>query len=705
MKEKFKNFIAFTLSEMMIVLLIFSVLTAATLPAITTRKENPNPNIVSGGDDAGLIWEVANNGSIFYDYNTGSNPKEVVINSSSSINGGFHEVGELGNVGAAVFLTSSIRPVLNSTVGLNAYNNSTIEFATGDNSSGRIALDQLPSIYVGFDNTLSQGVSVYENAYSTLIGHSLGGTTVKALGSTMIGTDTGRSITGGLATDQYSVFIGNNIPLYQTSAKQVVIDSYSTIGEDETFLNSNSSGNVLIGQNVAYNLVPKNSVVMGARAGYSAAKFSANDNDNINDVIIGQEAGWTYHMITAESVIIGSYAGSYSNAVTGERRGNVMIGTYAFSSGFYDVAIGSYAGHIKKIPLFRANKTVKIGLYAAYGVRTALETVYIGSYSGSTEGATEGASQAVFIGKSAGYGSSARGSIGIGEYALSGGGRISNPESGYNVCIGKNVCSSPYAKVMYSTAIGTGVMGPVNNADEMYRNALLIGSACYATGGGSNWSNNICIGNGDIISPIKKGLNVVYATSAGTSGTYNLWNYRDSDDCAHTIIMPSMKDEFTSYNKSSIVLYAGKVYGGAPLRAYSDKRLKENIVPVKHSIDKVRKINVYQYNMKNDSSKNVKIGVIAQELKEIYPQAVSMFNNYFTVNSDWIFFATVRAIKDLDEIVQNVQKELDLAKLKFNNLLVRVNKLEVRMNNISNSNRTLILKLNEIEQAKKMERK
>ena len=104
--------------------------------------------------------------------------------------------------------------------------------------------------------------------------------------------------------------------------------------------------------------------------------------------------------------------------------------------------------------------------------------------------------------------------------------------------------------------------------------------------------------------------------------------------------------------------------------------------------------------------KNIFTSVLnPQELKEIYPQAVSMFNNYFTVNSDWIFFATVRAIKDLDEIVQNVQKELDLAKLKFNNLLVRVNKLEVRMNNISNSNRTLILKLNEIEQAKKMERK
>lgn len=701
MKEKFKNFIAFTLSEMMIVLLIFSVLTAATLPAITTRKENPNPNISSsGGDEAGLIWKEADDGSIFYDY-TGSNPKEVVINSSSSINRLAVMSGELSNVGAAVFLTSSIRPVAGSIVDVNSYKNSTIEFATGGSNSGRIALDTLPSIFVGFDNTLSQEGSVNDNAYSTLIGRSLGGTTVKALGSTMIGTDTGNSITGGSATDEYSVFIGNNIPLYQTSAKQVVIDSSST-GNNVTFA-SNSSESVLIGQNVAYNLVPRNSVVMGARAGYSATKFSA--NNSIDDVIIGKGASYTNKMLTAESVIIGAYAGSCNHSVNFGRRGNVMIGTRAFSGKFYDVAIGPYAGYIERKPSATVKPaTVKIGFYAAYGVRGSAETVYIGSYSGSIAAANAdanaGASQAVFIGKSAGYKSSAMGSIGLGEYALSG--DSTNPDHGSNVCIGKAACQNANTYVSYSTAIGTGVMGQVNNGSENYQKALLIGSACYTTNGGSNWSNNICIGNGDAINMIQTGLTVSYAT-----GSYSLWCYRCSvtDSNAHTIIVPSMKDDPTSYNKSSIVLYAGKVYGGAILRAYSDKRLKENIVPVKHSIDKVRKINVYQYNMKNDSSKDPKIGVIAQEIKEIYPQAVSMFNNYFTVNSDWIFFATVRAIKDLDEIVQNVQKELDLAKLKFNNLLVRVNKLEVRMNNISNSNRTLILKLNEIEQAKKMERK
>ena len=41
MKFKFKNLIAFTLSEMMIVLLIVSVISAATIPTITQQKQKP----------------------------------------------------------------------------------------------------------------------------------------------------------------------------------------------------------------------------------------------------------------------------------------------------------------------------------------------------------------------------------------------------------------------------------------------------------------------------------------------------------------------------------------------------------------------------------------------------------------------------------------------------------------------------------------
>ncbi len=706
MKEKFKNFIAFTLSEMMIVLLIFSVLTAATLPAITTRKENSNPNISSGsGGEASSIWEEESyTNGIFYDYYTKSNPKEVVINSSSSINTGMMSTTTgLQDISAAVFLTSKNNDETSSTYNhLNVKNNSTIEFIAGGSNSGRIALDHLPSVYIGVDNTLNPNVTASLNAYSTLVGHFLGGSPVTAYGSTMIGTDTGNSVTGGLATDEKSVFIGNNIPLYQYSTRQVVIDPDST-ANNSTFAGASYS-NVLVGQNVAYNLRPTNSVVIGTQAGYFPSSFST--NNSVYDVIIGRYAGYVNRMQTSYSVIVGNYAGAYKTSVSSGRVGDVIIGTKAFSHGQYDVAIGTYAGHILSMATSGLTNSVKIGSYAGYNARTASDSVMIGSHAGSYSGTMWGVNQAVFIGKYAGSyyaGASASssskapvGSVALGEYALSS--QYSYTDSGKNVCIGKRACKNANTKLLYTTAIGTDVVGAVNNGSETYEKALLIGSGCYSSSGGTNWSNSICIANGAKV----PGISVSYSM-----GTYSLWVDRNTkyDGKAHTIIAPSFDGSSASYLNSSIVLYAGKVYGGSSLRVYSDKRLKENIVPVKSSLDKVRKINVYQYNMKKETPKDVKIGVMAQELKEIYPQAVSMFNNYLTVNSDWVFYSTIRAIKDLDGIVQKVQKELDLAKHNFNNLLVRVNKLEVRMNNISNSNKTLILKLNEIEQAKKMERK
>jgi hypothetical protein len=52
----------------------------------------------------------------------------------------------------------------------------------------------------------------------------------------------------------------------------------------------------------------------------------------------------------------------------------------------------------------------------------------------------------------------------------------------------------------------------------------------------------------------------------------------------------------------------------------SDRRLKENIVPLDDALGKIRKLNGYTYDWK--SSKKSDIGVIAQEVEEVYPQLV-----------------------------------------------------------------------------------
>jgi hypothetical protein len=55
----------------------------------------------------------------------------------------------------------------------------------------------------------------------------------------------------------------------------------------------------------------------------------------------------------------------------------------------------------------------------------------------------------------------------------------------------------------------------------------------------------------------------------------------------------------------------------------SDKRLKNNIVASQKGLTDLMKIKVYDYNFKSDPNKNVQTGFMAQELYEIFPQAVS----------------------------------------------------------------------------------
>ena len=63
-------------------------------------------------------------------------------------------------------------------------------------------------------------------------------------------------------------------------------------------------------------------------------------------------------------------------------------------------------------------------------------------------------------------------------------------------------------------------------------------------------------------------------------------------------------------------------YGGT-----SDIKLKENITDSSNKLDKLMKVRVVDYNFKSDEAKLKQIGVIAQELEEIFPSMVYEIND------------------------------------------------------------------------------
>lgn len=110
---------------------------------------------------------------------------------------------------------------------------------------------------------------------------------------------------------------------------------------------------------------------------------------------------------------------------------------------------------------------------------------------------------------------------------------------------------------------------------------------------------------------------------------------------------------------------ANEVHTNSSLNEYvlSDKRYKNIVGEYKKSIDDLEKISVYRYTYKSDGPEGKESsGVIAQEIKSIFPEAVSVQGkqDIHMVDYDYINMATLNAVKDLQkrnkELKQRVEK-------------------------------------------------
>lgn len=109
----------------------------------------------------------------------------------------------------------------------------------------------------------------------------------------------------------------------------------------------------------------------------------------------------------------------------------------------------------------------------------------------------------------------------------------------------------------------------------------------------------------------------------------------------------------------------------------SDKRLKENIIPLEDGVlQKVNNINTVFYNYKNDENKVKTIGVIAQELKLLFPEFVFQDENSEYMGVDYAGLSVV-AIKALQE----QQSEIEELKAKNQALEQKINQILEQLNN------------------------
>lgn len=94
----------------------------------------------------------------------------------------------------------------------------------------------------------------------------------------------------------------------------------------------------------------------------------------------------------------------------------------------------------------------------------------------------------------------------------------------------------------------------------------------------------------------------------------------------------------------------------------SDQRFKENIVPIKNSLEKVLSLNgVYYYWIdKQKKGDSRQIGLIAQNMQEIAPELVKTDDKGFlSVNYSQSVAILIEAIKEQQEMINNLQKKVE----------------------------------------------
>ena len=118
---------------------------------------------------------------------------------------------------------------------------------------------------------------------------------------------------------------------------------------------------------------------------------------------------------------------------------------------------------------------------------------------------------------------------------------------------------------------------------------------------------------------------------------------------------------------------AGEIRATGNITAYyvaSDKRLKENITPLKNVLKKLENINGYNFNYKTRPNQKM-VGVIAQELLEEFPELIyetapidegTGLDKVYTVRYELLTSILLQAIKELSSEVNKLKEGTDKPK-------------------------------------------
>ena len=413
---------------------------------------------------------------------------------------------------------------------------------------------------------------------------------------------------------------------YRALAANTTGTENTSVGAASLRNNTTGGNNVAVGRSALnQNTTASNNTAVGYQAGYSTTTGASN-------LFMGPQAG--YSNTTANvNLFIGQTSG-YATTTGGSNVGVGFNTLYANTTGATNVAVGQQALTSNTT----ASNNTAVGYQAGYSNTTGTQGVFVGSYSGQSN--TTGASN-TFIGDYAGQ-SASTGSNNT--YV----GRA----SGYLMTTGNQ-----------NTILG-GYNGNQGGLD------IRTASNYIVLSDGAGNPRGIFDGNGNFIVGTTGGSAQLVVESSTNQPAGSFYTVGGSSGTPCMYVKKSPNDGSTSqvyfqflYNNGSSGngQINGNGSGSAAFGSYSDIRLKENITNIDSQLGNICALRPVEFDYKTGGHQ---IGFIAQEMQEIYPDAVGTSADDMLTITGWSK-TEARLVKAIQELNAKVEAQaLEIATLK-----------------------------------------
>lgn len=225
--------------------------------------------------------------------------------------------------------------------------------------------------------------------------------------------------------------------------------------------------------------------------------------------------------------------------------------------------------------------------------------------------------------------------------------------------------------VMPWGAVGINNTNPAANLDII--GSLRITSQTYAAITSGTGIDIIYSGGGTMSCGTRGVGGVLTAATMGYAASTHTF-YTGTNAATNAMTINSSGQVGIGITPSYTLHVNGAIFAAADITAFSDQRYKQNIIRLDRSLDAIRSLSGYSYTREDYRPGMKQIGLLAQEVKAVIPEAVSYdsTNDIYSVNYNCLMAPVVESIKELYDQIQAQAKIIESQQAAIQKLLDRL---------------------------------